>query len=101
MRASGAGGAGTGIPRAFQAFAGGLTVDGRWGVIGMDHLNHNKTLSGRKSWFFLDDAVVSLGAGNYRDGRRCSADDGGEQILRCGFGARCSHRFPESSVCAR
>ncbi|BCW11755.1 hypothetical protein NtRootA4_28180 [Arthrobacter sp. NtRootA4] len=62
-RASGAGGAGTGIPRAFQAFAGGLTVDGRWGVIGMDHLNHNKTLSGRKSWFFLDDAVVCLGAG--------------------------------------
>lgn len=62
-RASGAGGAGTGIPRAFQAFAGGLTVDGRWGVIGMDHLNHNKTLSGRKSWFFLDDAVICLGAG--------------------------------------
>ncbi|MFJ5954596.1 polysaccharide lyase 8 family protein [Paenarthrobacter sp. NPDC092416] len=62
-RASGAGGAGTGIPRAFQAFAGGLTVDGRWGVIGMDHLNHNKTVSGRKSWFFLDDAVVCLGAG--------------------------------------
>ena len=63
VRASGAGGAGTGIPRAFQAFAGGLTMDGRWGVIGMDHLNHNKTLSGRKSWFSLDDAVVCLGAG--------------------------------------
>ena len=62
VRASGAGTAGTGIPRAFQAFAGGLTVDGRWGVIGMDHLNHNKTLSGRKSWFFLDDAVVCLGS---------------------------------------
>ncbi|MFF2844292.1 polysaccharide lyase 8 family protein [Paenarthrobacter sp. NPDC057981] len=61
-RASGAGGAGTGIPRAYQAFAGGLTVDGRWGVVGMDHLNHNKTLSGRKSWFFLDDAVVCLGS---------------------------------------
>ncbi|ASN21263.1 polysaccharide lyase 8 family protein [Arthrobacter sp. YN] len=63
VRASGAGAAGTGIPRAFQAFAGGLTVEGRWGVIGMDHLNHNKTLSGRKSWFFLDDSVVCLGAG--------------------------------------
>ncbi|UVJ38686.1 polysaccharide lyase 8 family protein [Arthrobacter sp. CJ23] len=62
-RASGAGAAGTGIPRAFQAFAGGLTMDSRWGVVGMDHLNHNKTLSGRKSWFFLDDAVVCLGAG--------------------------------------
>jgi hyaluronate lyase len=63
VRASGAGTAGTGIPRAFQAFAGGLTLDARWGVIGMDHQNHNKTLSGRKSWFFLDDAVVCLGAG--------------------------------------
>ncbi|MEV7606485.1 polysaccharide lyase 8 family protein [Paenarthrobacter sp. NPDC089322] len=63
VRASGAGSAGTGIPRAFQAFAGGLAVNGRWGVIGMDHLNHNMTLSGRKSWFFLDDALVCLGAG--------------------------------------
>ncbi|MGP0221727.1 polysaccharide lyase 8 family protein [Paenarthrobacter sp. NCHU4564] len=63
QRTSGAGSAGTGIPRAYQAFAGGLTVNGRWGVVGMDHLNHNKSLSGRKSWFFLDDALVCLGAG--------------------------------------
>ncbi|WP_245413105.1 polysaccharide lyase 8 family protein [Arthrobacter celericrescens] len=54
---------GTGIPRAFQAFAGGLDLDGRWGIQGMDHLNFNKTLSARKSWFFLDDKVVCLGAG--------------------------------------
>ena len=54
---------GTGIPRAFQAFAGGLDLEGRWGIQGMDHLNHNKTLSARKSWFFLDDKVVCLGAG--------------------------------------
>ncbi|MFE6735888.1 polysaccharide lyase 8 family protein [Microbacterium sp. NPDC057650] len=53
---------GTGIPRAYQAFAGGLDLDGRWGIQGMDHLNHNKTLSARKSWFFLDDKVVCLGA---------------------------------------
>lgn len=53
---------GTGIPRAFQAFGGGLALDDRWGIQGMDHLNHNRTLSGRKSWFFLDDKVVCLGA---------------------------------------
>ncbi|UJP08781.1 polysaccharide lyase 8 family protein [Microbacterium sp. KUDC0406] len=53
---------GTGIPRAFQAFAGGLELDGRWGIQGMDHLNHNRTLSARKSWFFLDDGIVCLGA---------------------------------------
>ncbi len=54
---------GTGIPRAYQAFGGGLALDGRWGIQGMDHLNHNRTLSARKSWFFLDDKVVCLGAG--------------------------------------
>ncbi|WP_309127268.1 polysaccharide lyase 8 family protein [Microbacterium sp.] len=53
---------GTGIPRAFQAFGGGLALDDRWGIQGMDHLNHNRTLSARKSWFFLDDKVVCLGA---------------------------------------
>lgn len=62
VRASGAGGAGTGIPRAFQPFAGGLALDGRWGVQGMDHLNFDKTLSAKKSWFFLDDGIVCLGA---------------------------------------
>jgi len=54
---------GTGIPRAYQAFAGGLDFEGHWGVQGMDHLNFNKTLSARKSWFFLEDKVVCLGAG--------------------------------------
>jgi hyaluronate lyase len=53
---------GTGIPRAYQAFGGGLALDDRWGIQGMDHLNHNRTLSARKSWFFLDDKVVCLGA---------------------------------------
>ncbi|MHA7984910.1 polysaccharide lyase 8 family protein [Rathayibacter sp. CAU 1779] len=61
-RGSGAGGAGTGIPRAFQKFAGGLALENRWGVQGMDHLNFDKTLAGKKSWFFLDDGVVCLGA---------------------------------------
>ncbi|GAB3795519.1 polysaccharide lyase 8 family protein [Humibacter antri] len=63
VRASGAGGVGTGIPRAFQAFAGGLALESRWGIQGMDHLNFDKTLSGKKSWFFLDDGIVCLGAG--------------------------------------
>ena len=53
---------GTGIPRAFQAFGGGLALDERWGIQGMDHLNFDKSLSARKSWFFLDDKVVCLGA---------------------------------------
>lgn len=60
-RQSGAVG-GTGIPRAYQAFAGGLDLDGRWGIQGMDHLNHDRSLSARTSWFFLDDKVVCLGA---------------------------------------
>ncbi|WP_308488434.1 polysaccharide lyase 8 family protein [Microbacterium capsulatum] len=53
---------GTGIPRAFQAFGGGLALEERWGIQGMDHLNFDKSLSARKSWFFLDDKVVCLGA---------------------------------------
>ncbi|MDR2322516.1 MAG: polysaccharide lyase 8 family protein [Microbacterium sp.] len=53
---------GTGIPRAFQAFGGGLALDERWGIQGMDHLNFDKSLSARKSWFFLDDKVVCLGS---------------------------------------
>ncbi|MGN8025521.1 polysaccharide lyase 8 family protein [Microbacterium sp. 22242] len=53
---------GTGIPRAFQAFGGGLALDGRWGIQGMDHLNFDRSLSARKSWFFLDDKVVCLGS---------------------------------------
>ncbi|GAA4480034.1 polysaccharide lyase 8 family protein [Microbacterium panaciterrae] len=53
---------GTGIPRAFQAFGGGLALDDRWGIQGMDHLNFDKSLGARKSWFFLDDKVVCLGA---------------------------------------
>ncbi|NNC12435.1 sugar isomerase [Planctomonas sp. JC2975] len=72
-RASGAGGAGTGIPRAFQAFAGGLALENRWGVQGMDHLNFDKTLAGKKSWFFLDDGVVCLGA--------AIAGSGGHDVL--------------------
>lgn len=62
-RPSGSSGAGTGIPGAFQPFAGGLTVNSRWGIVGMDHLNYDKSLAAKKSWFFLDDAMVCLGTG--------------------------------------
>ncbi|ALE04181.1 sugar isomerase (plasmid) [Arthrobacter sp. ERGS1:01] len=62
-RPTGSSGAGTGIPGAFQPFAGGLSVEARWGVVGMDHLNYNKSLAAKKSWFFLDDTLVCLGAG--------------------------------------
>jgi hyaluronate lyase len=68
VRASGAGGTGTGIPRAFQAFAGGLALQGRWGIQGMDHLNFDKSLSAKKSWFFLDDGIVCLGAAVHGSG---------------------------------
>lgn len=62
-RPSGSSGAGTGIPGAYRPFAGGLSINANRGIVGMDHLNHNKSLSARKSWFFLDDAMVCLGAG--------------------------------------
>jgi len=62
-RSMGANPTGMEIPRAFQAFSGGVAMDRRWGVLGMDHVNHNKSLSAMKSWFLLDDAVVCLGAG--------------------------------------
>lgn len=53
---------GTFVPRAYRDFAGGLALEERWGIQGMDHLNHDKTLSGRKSWFFVDDRIVCLGS---------------------------------------
>ncbi|NGN93760.1 polysaccharide lyase 8 family protein [Nocardioides sp. KC13] len=54
---------GTGIPRGFKAWAGGLSLLDRFGVLGMDHLDHDKNLSAKKSWFALGESVVALGAG--------------------------------------
>ena len=54
---------GTFVPAGYRPFAGGLALNGRWGMQGMDHLNFNRTLSARKSWFFIDDRIVCLGAG--------------------------------------
>ncbi|GAA1730526.1 polysaccharide lyase 8 family protein [Isoptericola hypogeus] len=62
-RQSGASGAGTGIPRAQNAWGGGVGLAGRWGTAGMDLTNSLGNLRARKSWFLLDDAVVALGSG--------------------------------------
>ncbi|GAA3234387.1 polysaccharide lyase 8 family protein [Actinocorallia longicatena] len=51
-----------GAARPATLWVGGAT-DGRYGVAGMDVKGLSSTLTARKSWFFLDDAVVCLGAG--------------------------------------
>ncbi|MEU9999362.1 polysaccharide lyase 8 family protein [Streptomyces sp. NPDC050848] len=59
--ADGAGGD-FGAPKPTSTWAGGAT-DGTYAAIGMDIRGLQSTLGGRKSWFFLDDAIVCLGAG--------------------------------------
>ncbi|MEU9703838.1 polysaccharide lyase 8 family protein [Streptomyces sp. NPDC047981] len=59
--ADGAGGD-FGAPRPTSTWAGG-TSDGTYGALGMDVRGLQSTLTGRKSWFFFDDAIVCLGAG--------------------------------------
>ncbi|MFF9011429.1 polysaccharide lyase 8 family protein [Streptomyces sp. NPDC014870] len=59
--ADGAGGD-FGAPRPSSTWAGGAS-DGTYAALGMDIRGLQSTLAGRKSWFFLDDAVVCLGAG--------------------------------------
>ncbi|MFJ3583018.1 polysaccharide lyase 8 family protein [Streptomyces sp. NPDC090127] len=59
--ADGAGGD-FGAPRPSSTWAGGAS-DGTYAALGMDIRGLQSTLGGRKSWFFLDDAVVCLGAG--------------------------------------
>ncbi|MFC4117240.1 polysaccharide lyase 8 family protein [Nonomuraea zeae] len=53
---------GTGTFRPRNAWAGGATVGG-YGVAGLDLMAVDTTLTARKSWVCLDDAVVCLGAG--------------------------------------
>lgn len=72
--ADGAGGD-FGGPRPTSSWAGGST-DGTYAAIGMDIRGLQSTLSGRKSWFFLDDSVVCLGAGI-----RCSDGTGVETTV--------------------
>lgn len=65
-------GSGSGTPGAFAAYpntsswAGGSTVDGRYGAFGLDFTMRDVTgsdLAGKKSWFMLGDRLVALGTG--------------------------------------
>ncbi|WP_372349704.1 polysaccharide lyase 8 family protein [Streptomyces sp. KL116D] len=51
-----------GAARPDTTWVGGAT-DGTYGTVAQDLRGLSSTLRGRKSWFFLDDAVVCLGAG--------------------------------------
>ncbi len=49
-----------------NSWAGGATLEGTYGVAGMDFQQHdysNMDLRVRKSWFMFDDEIVALGAG--------------------------------------
>lgn len=62
-RASGASGAGTGIPRAANNWGGGVGLAGKWGTAGMDLTNSLGNVSAKKSWFLLDQIVIAIGSG--------------------------------------
>ncbi|PYC77716.1 lyase [Streptomyces tateyamensis] len=65
--ADAAGGA-WGASRPAATWAGGAT-DGHYAVVGQDVRGLQSTLTGRKSWFLLDDSILCLGAGiNSTDG---------------------------------
>lgn len=52
-------------------WAGGVALDGEWGVAAMRLIAGGSSLRARKAWFLLDDAVIALGAGiTASDGRR-------------------------------
>ncbi|MEU8570878.1 polysaccharide lyase 8 family protein [Streptomyces pathocidini] len=54
-------GGGWGSGRSDKAWVGG-TTDGEFAAIGQDLKGVDSTLTAKKSWFFLDDSVVCLGA---------------------------------------
>lgn len=54
---------GTSGPMAFDPWVGGTDLAGRYGAVGMEFTSYDETITGRKSWFCIDDAVVCLGAG--------------------------------------
>ncbi|MFJ6695177.1 polysaccharide lyase 8 family protein [Streptomyces sp. NPDC091272] len=63
-------GAGTATYRPANTVAGGAVLDARYGASAMELTAQDSTLRARKSWFFLDNAVVALGAGiTASDGR--------------------------------
>ncbi|MFF3441974.1 polysaccharide lyase 8 family protein [Streptosporangium sp. NPDC002721] len=52
-------------------WAGGVALDGEYGVAAMRLVAGGSSLRARKAWFLLDDAVIALGAGiTASDGRR-------------------------------
>ncbi|NBE53686.1 polysaccharide lyase 8 family protein [Streptomyces boluensis] len=69
-RADAGTGGGTSLYRPSNTVAGGASVDGRFGVAAMRLLAAGSTLRAHKAWFFLDNAVLALGAGiSAEDGR--------------------------------
>ncbi|WP_405783868.1 polysaccharide lyase 8 family protein [Streptomyces sp. NBC_00859] len=63
-------GSGTGTYLPGNTVAGGAVLDGRYGAAAMELAAQGSTLRARKSWFFLDNAVIALGAGiTASDGR--------------------------------
>ncbi|WP_055589621.1 polysaccharide lyase 8 family protein [Peterkaempfera griseoplana] len=63
-------GSGTSTHTPRNAVAGGAVLGGRYGAAAMELMAEGSTLQARKAWFFLDDAVIALGAGiTAADGR--------------------------------
>ncbi|WP_328630632.1 polysaccharide lyase 8 family protein [Streptomyces sp. NBC_00356] len=61
---------GTDTFRPKNAVAGGAVLDGQYGAAAMELIADGSTLRAKKAWFFLDNAVVALGAGiTASDGR--------------------------------
>ncbi|UFU07485.1 polysaccharide lyase 8 family protein [Ruania halotolerans] len=55
-------GDGTGIPRAQNSYAGGLTIAGDRGTTAMNLENFSGNLRANKSWFYLEDRIVCVGS---------------------------------------
>ncbi|MEV1019665.1 polysaccharide lyase 8 family protein [Streptomyces sp. NPDC050264] len=55
-------GGGTSTFRPKNAVAGGAVLDGRYGAAAMELIADGSTLRAKKTWFFVDNAVVALGA---------------------------------------
>ncbi|WP_428950881.1 polysaccharide lyase 8 family protein [Streptomyces sp. cg35] len=55
-------GSGTSTFRPKNAVAGGAVLDRRYGAAAMELIADGSTLRAKKTWFFVDDAVVALGA---------------------------------------
>ncbi|MFD3947137.1 polysaccharide lyase 8 family protein [Streptomyces sp. NPDC058579] len=63
-------GSGTGTFRPANTVAGGAALGGRFGAAAMELVADGSSLRASKAWFFLDNAVVALGAGiTASDGR--------------------------------